>query len=150
MYLAYVFWTPLTVSNQVPNGKPPSLENDHSCLLAVATSLMSADIKQRMIGTVKSTAAVLLPVELLKTIRKGVWRGLERTASWSPMQKIMVMTVEKARIPLKTKDAMREKGTVLEASRAFSATLGISRRSREGSMTRTHSCARNCRIHKVR
>jgi hypothetical protein len=45
------------------NGNPPSLANDHICLLAIAILLMSADMKQRIIGIVSSTAAVSLPVE---------------------------------------------------------------------------------------
>jgi hypothetical protein len=54
------------------SGNPPSLANDYICLLAIAISLISADMKQRIVSIVSSTVAVSLPVELMKTMIKGV------------------------------------------------------------------------------
>ena len=61
-----------TGSRKLAKGSPPSRANDHSCLLAVATSLINAEKKQRMIGTPIMTVAALLFVELRKSWTNGV------------------------------------------------------------------------------
>lgn len=96
----------LTGSMYSPKGNPPSLANDQSWRLAVATSLISAATKDRMIGTTMITVAGLDPVELRKTSTNG--DGAAKTSSISPRQKIMVTAAMKAKSVLIVYDTIKE------------------------------------------
>jgi hypothetical protein len=134
----------LTGASKCAHGTPPSLANAHSCRLAVAIWLMSADQKVRMTGTTMTTVPALLCVELKKITTKGVRLTSEVTCSTFPTQKINVIAMINARMAFVANAVNSEYGMVLEASFAFSASHKFSTCRRQ--YCQTYSCVRSCHI----
>lgn len=133
----------LTGTRRYPNGSPPSRAKDHSCRLAVATSLTHADTYANSIGRISNIVPALLPVELRKIWTKG--ENEAKTDSMSPTQNIIVTPATKARAAFSPYAVSSDRGMVRDASFAFSAAIASALGSNLAVKgTSAHSCAQSC------